>query len=84
MKIHKDLTSLPEEELKEELRLRHENQKAEVEQEQKRQKVVDTAKNIGVNVPEEMQDPASINENDVRDRLVKKIKCISIELRLVR
>ena len=47
MKIHKDLTSLPEEELEEELGSRHERQIAEAEQEQKRQKAVNTAKNIG-------------------------------------
>ena len=71
MKTHKDLLSLPEEELEEELRSRHDRQIAEEKQEQKRQKVVDTAKNIGVSVPEEMQDPASTDEGDVRDRLVK-------------
>ena len=74
MKMHKDLTSLPEEELEEELRLRHKNQKAEKDQEQKRQKVVNTAKNIGVIIPEEMRDPASIDESNVRDRLVKNNK----------
>ena len=74
MKTHKDLLCLSEEELEEELRSRHENQIAEEEQEQKRQKVVDTAKNIGVSVPEEMQDPASTNEGDVRNRLVKNNK----------
>ena len=31
---------------------------------------MDTAKNIGVSIPEEMRDPASIDESDVRDRLV--------------
>ena len=71
MKTHKDLLSLSEEELEEELRSRHENQIAEEDQEQKRQKVVDTAKNIGVSIPEEMRDSASIDESDVRDRLVK-------------
>ena len=74
MKTHKDLTSLIGEELEEELRLRHENQKAEEDQEQKRQKVVDTAKNIGVSIPQELRDPASIDESDVRDRLVKNNK----------
>ena len=61
----------PEEEPEEELRSRHERQIAEEEQEQKRQKVVDTAKNIGVSVPEEMENPASIDEGNVRNRLVK-------------
>ena len=45
-----------------------------MEQEQKWQKVVDTAKNIGVSVPEEMKDPASTDESDVRKRLVKNNK----------
>ena len=71
--MHKDLTSLPEEELKEDLRLRHENQIAEEDQEQKRQKVVDMAKFIGVNVPKEMRD-SGCDESDVRDRLLKNNK----------
>ena len=71
---HKDLLSLPEKELEEELRSRHESWIAKVEQEQKWQKVVDTAKNIGVSVPEEMKDPASTDESDVRKRLVKNNK----------
>ena len=71
MKTHKDLLSLREGELEEELRSRHESRLAEVEQEQKRQKVVDTAKDLGLSVPEEMKDPTSNDESDVRKRLVK-------------
>ena len=74
MKTHKDLLSLPEKEVEEELRSRHESWIAKVEQEQKWQKVVDTAKNIGVSVPEEMKDPASTDESDVHKRLVKNNK----------
>ena len=39
--------------------------------EKKRQKVVDTAKDLGLSVPEEMKDPTSNDESDVRKRLVK-------------
>ena len=73
MKVHKDLTCLPEEELKEELWLRHENQIGEEDQEQKRQKVVDMAKFIGLNVPKEMRD-SGCDESDGRDRLLKNNK----------
>ena len=49
-KTHKDLLSLPDEEMKEELRSRHDVQ---VAQEVKRQKVVETAQSLGLSVPEE-------------------------------
>ena len=51
MKTHKDLLELPEEELKEELRSRHEIQAAK---EEKRQKVIETAQSLGVSVPDEV------------------------------
>ena len=74
MKTHKDLTSLPDEELKEELRLRHDAQKAREEIQQKRRKVVDIAKDIGVSVPEEVKDSLSSSDDDVRKRLINNNK----------
>ena len=69
MKTHKDLLKLSEEELEEELRTRHQNQLAEAEKQQKRQKVADIAKNIGVPVPEEVGDSESLDKDDLRDLL---------------
>ena len=69
MKTHKDLLKLSEEELEEELRTRHQNQLAEAEKQQKRQKVADIAKNIGVPVPEEVEDSESLDKDDLRDLL---------------
>ena len=51
-KKHKDLLSLPDEEIEEELRSRHETQAAK---EEKRQKVIETAQSLGVPVPEEVK-----------------------------
>ena len=65
---------LPDEKLKEELRSRHEIQLAEVEQQRKRQKVVDIARNIGVSIP---KDPASIDESHVRIPASEKQQSIS-------
>ena len=71
MKIHKDLLSLPDEEIEEELRSRHELQ---VVQEAKRQKVVDIAQNLGLSIPEEVKDELIIEKEDVRKRLINNNK----------
>ena len=67
MKTHKDLLSLSEEEVKEELRLRH---AVQVEREAKRQEVVDAAEKLGVSVPDEIKDVIVENE-DLHSQLVK-------------
>lgn len=74
MKTHKDLLNLPDQEIEEELRSRHEIQLKEEERQQKRRKVADVATNIGVSVPDELKDPDTIDENSVRNRLVNNNK----------
>ena len=51
MKTHKDLLDLPEDQLEEVLRERHEIQQ---EKEEKRQQVVETAQNLGLSIPDEV------------------------------
>ena len=66
-KKHKDLLSLPDEEIEQELRSRHE---ARVVQEEKRQKVADIAQNLGVSVPDEVKDTVIIEKESVRTQLI--------------
>ena len=54
MKIHRDLLSLPDEDIEKELKRRHEEK---VEREQKRQKIFSIAENLGVSMPEELNEP---------------------------
>ena len=68
MKTHKDLLDLPKDELEEELRARHDIQQ---EHEAKRQRVVETAKSIGVPVPEEIEDLESMDKDNLRELLLK-------------
>ena len=74
MKTHKDLLNLSETELVEELRSRHEIQLAEAEEQCKKAKIVDVAREIGVSIPEEVKDPELVNENSIRDRLISNNK----------
>ena len=68
MKTHKDLLDLPKDELEEELRARHDIQQ---EHEAKRQRVVETAKSIGVPVPVEIEDLESMDKDNLRELLLK-------------
>jgi len=70
-KTHKDLMSLPEEEIEQELRSRHELREA---RETKRQKVTDIANNLGLSIPEELGHIAIIEKEDVRKRLINNNK----------
>ena len=63
MKIHKDLLTLPSDEMEEELKARHARKLARLEKEEKRQKVVATALKLNVSIPPELQD-CSFNEED--------------------
>ena len=65
MKIHKDLLDLPDEEVEEELKVRHEKKLVKEEKEEQRQQIVTVAQNLEVSVPDELQ-----------DRLVKKEKTL--------
>ena len=69
MKTHEDLLDLPDDQLEDELRARYKNQLAEEEKQQKRQKIADAAKNIGVPVPAEIKDLESLDKDDLRSKL---------------
>ena len=72
-KIHKDLLSLPEEEIKTELKRRHDEK---VEQTEKRQKVIAIAEKLNVSIPEELIDLSTGIEDETLDRetLCKEIE----------
>ena len=64
--IHKDILELPDDELKEELQIRH---KLQAENDRKRQRVVDTAQNLGVSVPDEVRDSTIVDRGNIRAHL---------------
>ena len=66
MNIHKDLLSLPDEEVKEELRSRHAVQK---EREAKQQRIKDIAREEGLSIPQEACDSESLDKDDLRELL---------------
>ena len=68
--MHKDLLALPEEELKEELRVRHAMQR---ERETKRQRVEEIAHQEGLTVPREIIEasPEFHDEGDLREDLLR-------------
>ena len=67
-KTHKDLLSLPEEELKEELRVRH---AVQLERETKRQRVEEIAHQEGLTVPKEISDTQPLDEENLRENLLR-------------
>ena len=71
MKTHKDLLSLSNEEIEEELRSR---QHFKIEQEAKRRKVIDIASNLGLPVPEEVQDTQLIEKVELKKHLIANNK----------
>ena len=66
MKTHQDILDLPDDQLEEELRSRHED---ELAKEVKRQRVVNTAKDLGLSVPEEVKESESLDKDDLRELL---------------
>ena len=67
-RIHKDLLSLSEEEVKEELRKRHVIQ---LEREAKRKRVEDIALEQGVSLPKEISNTQPLEKDDLREDLLK-------------
>ena len=66
---HKDLLSLPEEEIEIELKSRHEEK---VETERKRQKIVAIAEKLDVSIPEELKVSDEVNDDeDTHQRLIR-------------
>ena len=66
MKVHKDLLDLPDDQLEEELRARHDIQQ---EREAKRQRVVETAQNLGFSVPDEVKESKELDKDNLRSKL---------------
>ena len=64
VKIHKDLLTLPSDEMEEELKTRHAQKLARIETEEKRQKVVATASQLNVSILPELQDHSFNKENE--------------------
>ena len=64
VKIHKDLLTLPSDEMEEELKARHARKLARIETEEKRQKVVATASKLNVSIPPELQDHSCNKEKE--------------------
>ena len=66
--IHKDLMSLPEEEVKEELRARH---AAQQEREAKRQRIEEIVEEEGLTIPKEIMDNQPLEEENLRESLLR-------------
>ena len=66
--IHKDLLSLPEEEVKEELRARHATQ---LEREAKRQRIEEIARGEGTSLPKEISDAQPLDKENLRENLLR-------------
>ena len=85
MKIHKDLLTLPSDEMEEELKARHARKLARLEKEEKRQKVVATASQLNVSIPPELQDRSFNEENEelpLHQRLLHNKKLYLERLRI--
>ena len=61
------MLDLPENQLEEALRARHEIQQ---EKEEKRQQVVETAQNLGLSIPDEVKESKVLDKADLRSKLV--------------
>ena len=80
MKRHKDLLSLPDEDIEEELKKRHEEK---VERGKKRQKVISIAESLGVSTPEELNEGELDDEEETLHQQLlndKKLYFEKIEL----
>ena len=69
--VHKDLLDLPEEEIKEELRIRQSKQH---ERAMKRQRIVEIAKEEGLTIPEEIAVEVTSDETLDRETLCKEME----------
>ena len=67
-KTHKDLLSLPEEEMKEELRVRHAD---EAERAAKRQRIEEIAEEEGISLPKELRDTQPLDKQNLRESLLR-------------
>ena len=68
MKIHKDILTLPDDEIEVELKARQVWKLAKEEREEKRQQIVKTASKLNVSVPEELKDHSL---EELHQRLLK-------------
>ena len=68
IKTHKDLLSLPDEEIKDELRVRR---AIEMERTAKRQRIQEISQQEGLSFPQELAQPIEFDKKDVRERLLK-------------
>ena len=68
IKTHKDLLSLPDEEIKEELRVRR---AVEMERTAKRQRIQEISQQEDLSFPQELAQPIEFDKKDVRERLLK-------------
>ncbi len=75
MKIHKDILTLPDDEIEVELKARQVRKLAKEEREEKRQQIVKTASKLNVSVPEELKDHSL---EELHQRLLKN-KTIYLE-----
>ena len=75
MKIHKDILTLPDNEIEAELKARQVRKLEKEEREEKRQQIVETASKLNVSVPEELQDHSL---EELHQRLLKN-KTIYLE-----
>ena len=66
MKTHKDLLDLTDDQLEDELWARHAIQQ---EREAKRQRVVETAQNLGFSIPDEVKESQMLDKDDLRSKL---------------
>ena len=85
MKIHKDLLTLPSDEMEEELKARHARKLERLEKEKKRQKVIATALKLNVSIPPELQDCSFNEENEelsLHQRLLHNKKLYLERLRI--
>ena len=85
MKIHKDLLTLPSDEMEEELKARHARKLVRLEKEEKRQKVIATASKLDVSIPPELQDCSFNEENEelpLHQRLLHNKKLYLERLRI--
>ena len=69
---HKDLLSLPEEEVKEELRVRHDDKVARTERTAKRQRIQEIAEEEGLSIPKEVASEKTFDKETVRKEMVEE------------
>ena len=73
MKVHTDWMNLSNEEIVQELKVRHEQKLMKIAKEAKRQQIVATASKLNVSVPAELQDRLAVEET-LYQRLINNNK----------